>query len=98
MQSLSDDNKSDTMLPGSTSTHAKRGHQIENENIAKRAKLDPVVHEIKRQQMEIVSSKSLDVDSDGKFDQVKPGNEGENAAAEEILVPDVGISDFFALS
>jgi hypothetical protein len=98
MQSPSDEDKSDTMLPELSSKAAKRRQQIENENTAKRAKLDLEVHKNKGQLMEIVSNRSLAEDSDGHLDLVKLGNETANAAAEEILVPDVGISDFFALS
>jgi hypothetical protein len=98
MQSLSNETKSDTTLPELSSKCAKRGHQIENENTAKRAKLDLEDHENKGQRMETVSNKSLIEDSNGYIDLAKLGNETERAAAEEFLVPDVGISDFFALS
>ena len=98
MQSLSDENKSNTILSESPSTCAKRGHQIENANSSKRAKLDLEVHENEGQRMGAASDKPLSEDSEGHIDLVKGGNQTENAAAEEILVPDVGISDFFALS
>jgi hypothetical protein len=98
MQSLSDENKSDTTLPESSSKCAKRGHQIEIENTAKRAKLDVEVHENKDQGMETVSNNSVVEEIDSSIDLVKLGNETESVTTEEILVPDVGISDFFALS
>jgi len=98
MQSLSDEDKLDRMLSESSSKATKRGQQIENENTAKRAKLDLEVHENKGQPIETMSYRSLTEDSDGHLDLVKLRDETADAAAEEILVPDVGISDFFALS
>jgi hypothetical protein len=97
-QSLSDENKSDTALSESSSKCAKRRNQIEMENPAKRFRLGLQVHENNEQEMEAVSSKFLSQDSDGHIDLVNPQNEATNGAVEEILVSDVGISDFFALS
>ncbi len=98
MQSLSDENEFGTLLPEPSSKGAKRGHQIEREYAAKRTKVDQKVHKYKRQQVKTMPNKSLPEDTDSYIDLVKLGDETESAAVEDILVPDVGISDFCALS
>jgi hypothetical protein len=97
-QSQSHESGSNAIPPEPSLKCAKRGHQIENENNAKRAKTDLEAHRNKEQRMEIPPNKSLVEDSDCHIDLAKLGHDTANAAAEEILVPDVGISDFFVLS
>src|SRR5438045_7241925 len=98
MQSLSDENKFVTKLSEPSPKGAKRGYQVENDDAAKRAKVDREVHEKKGQQKETVSNKSFSENLDSNIDLAELGDENESGAAEEILVPDDGISDFFALS
>jgi hypothetical protein len=95
MQSLPDENKSDMKFPESPSKCAKRGNKVENENPAKRAKLNL---RNKRQGVEILSNRSTSGDANGSIDLAMVENETESGTVEEILVPDVGISDFLALS
>jgi hypothetical protein len=98
MQSLSDGNQFDAFLPdASLSKGAKRGHQIKKDESAKKAKVDPESYENRDQHMKNITDKVPTENSDGLFNFLKLRAETE-LATEDILVPDVGISDLFALS